>query len=462
MHDFAEFDVPMISASQDFFLELSMDHDGHNTTYTNQEGVEVDMETYDDGNIEYEMADETEGFHGSHYHHEPLDVDVYDASDAHSPHPITDSQPLPSLTPNPELAILSSPVPFSESFIPQLGTAPVEHDTSVTDRLVENDRPIAEQSELSAQREDAPISLILEQPPESDLPGATAADLTAAELIVSPTVNPHDVEKHTDLPVSETTNEAGLSVQPTEAESALQPQAEEQSETLRSSDVPSEDSTQAQGKDHAEVYHGEAENADDPHEISEGVYIDPPPAVFVSIGSSEVPDHCLFNQPSSDRGSRSPSAGADWSTHVVYSLLLQNRPTLYYEPLSCVFEALRQDDIIAKIPEALEGELVIDAYDLQLAVSEVSANLFSYGISAHFSSRIMFTHMKSVCMTSMCCTMALTLLDLSASIYVLRYLGLFYVTVYFKNRFLGLTWLQAPLKDPQKKVCISFINPRYR
>src|ERR1700710_2509550 len=79
MHDFAEFDVPMISASHEFFLELSMDHDGHNTTYTNQEAVEVDMETYDDGNIEYEMADETEGFHGSHYHHEPLDVDVYDA-----------------------------------------------------------------------------------------------------------------------------------------------------------------------------------------------------------------------------------------------------------------------------------------------------------------------------------------------------------------------------------------------
>jgi len=365
MHDFAEFDVPMNSASQqDFFLELSMDHDGHNTIYTNQEGVEVDMEAYDDGNIEYEMADETEEFNESHYHHEPLDVEVYDASNAHSPDAMPpDSQALQSLTANPEMTLLPSPAPFSEPLLSELGTT-VEHDASVTDRPVESDHPVADQATLSAGQEDAPLALTLEQPSESDSLHITAADLVEANLNVPPTVDPHDVEKHPDPLVLETNDEVGSSVQ---------------LETPRCSDIPSGHNAQAQGEHHPDVPQEEADDTNDPHEISEGVYIDPPPAVFVSIGSSKVPEYCLFNQPPSERGSRSPSPGASGSNRVEYSLLLQNRPTLYYEPLSCVFEALRQDDVIAELPEALEGELVIDAYDLQLAVSEVSMHFFSAG-----------------------------------------------------------------------------------
>jgi hypothetical protein len=52
-------------------------------------------------------------------------------------------------------------------------------------------------------------------------------------------------------------------------------------------------------------------------------------------------------------------------------LLLENRPMLYYESLSCVFEALRQDKVISRISDSVEGELVMDAYNLQLAVMEV-------------------------------------------------------------------------------------------
>lgn len=371
MHDFAEFDVPMNSASQDFFLELSMDHDGHNTTYINQEGVEVDMETYDDGNIEYEMADETEELNESqsHYHHEPLDVEVYDASDAH---PTPHSHTLPSLAANPEMSILSSPTPFSDIFTPQPGPTPVER--PVADRPVENDPSVAEQSKPSPRQDDAPLALTLEQLPESESSHITASDLAEANSYMPPTVDPHDVENQPEPIALGMANEADSSVEATEAESAPQPQAEEQyaeqSETR--SDVPFENGAQVQGENHAEIHYEEADNTNDPHEISEGVYIDPPPAVFVSIGSSDVPEYCLFNQPFTDRGSRSPSAEVTGSHQEVYSLLLQNRPTLYYEPLSCVFEALRQDDIIAKIPDALEAELVIDAHDLQLVISEVS------------------------------------------------------------------------------------------
>jgi hypothetical protein len=383
MHDFAtEIDVPMNPAvAQEFFVELSMDHDGHHTIY-NQEDVEVDMETYYDGNAEYEMADETEEFSESHYQHEPLDVEVYDASDARSPQPIPDSHPLASLIINPEISLLSSPAPFTDPFAPQSATIPAEHDAFTTDRSVENDHSVAEETEFTALQEEETLALTLEQPLESDpLHLTTAADRTAAELDV-PSVALADTygdEKHADALVSETTGRAGSSVQPTEVEPTLQPQVEEPSEAFHPSDVPSDDSAQRQGETHPEGLHEEADNTNDPHEISDGVYIDPPPAVFLSIGSSEVPEYCLFNQPQVERGSRSPSTGA--SNQQAYTLLLENRPTLYYEPLSCVFEALRQDEVISRISDSVEGELVMDAYDLQLAVLE--DNVYAQEISLH-------------------------------------------------------------------------------
>ncbi|KAG1819503.1 uncharacterized protein BJ212DRAFT_1478739 [Suillus subaureus] len=374
MHDFAtEIDVPMNpAAAQEFFVELSMDHDGHHTIY-NQEDVEVDMETYYDGNAEVQRQPLSA---------EPLDVEVYDASDARSPQPIPDPHPLPSLIIDPEISLLSTPAPFSDAFTPQLATIPAEHDASTTDRPVENDHPVAEETEFNLLREEESLALTLEQSSKSDpLHLATAADGTAAELNVpsAASADPYGLEKHADALVSETTGRAGTSVQPTEAEPTLQPQVEEQSETFHPSDVLSDDSVHPQDETHAEGFHEGTDNANDPHEISDGVYIDPPPAVFLSIGSSEVPEYCLFNQPPVERGSRSPSAGA--SNQQAYVLLLENRPTLYYEPLSCVFEALRQDEVISRIPDSLEGELVMDAYDLQLAVLE--DNVYAQEVSLH-------------------------------------------------------------------------------
>ncbi|KAL6309047.1 hypothetical protein BKA93DRAFT_416372 [Sparassis latifolia] len=117
----------------------------------------------------------------------------------------------------------------------------------------------------------------------------------------------------------------------------------------------------------------EAVGAVDPHEISEGVYIDPPPAVLMSVSlSSEPVECCLFNQPASC--SQSPSNHVSSSGHQVLSLLLHHRPTLYYEPLSAVFEALRQEEFIQEFLRFEDGELVLDAYDLQLVVSEDNAH----------------------------------------------------------------------------------------
>ena len=110
----------------------------------------------------------------------------------------------------------------------------------------------------------------------------------------------------------------------------------------------------------------------DPHEISDGVYIDPPPAVLLSISSSsQRMDCCLFNQPQPRSGSQSPNAYASSSTAPDMTLLLSQRPTLYYEPLNNVFETFRQEEIISNLTDFVDGELVLEAYDLDLRIPEV-------------------------------------------------------------------------------------------
>jgi hypothetical protein len=103
----------------------------------------------------------------------------------------------------------------------------------------------------------------------------------------------------------------------------------------------------------------------DPHEISEGVYIDPPPPVMLSLSPEERFIFALFNEP------------LEWNPPRTLTghLLLHQLPTLYYEPLSSVFEALRHEEVIESTFPLTEAELVLDAVDLQLSISEVCATL---------------------------------------------------------------------------------------
>jgi hypothetical protein len=116
-----------------------------------------------------------------------------------------------------------------------------------------------------------------------------------------------------------------------------------------------------------ESYETEEDNGD-PHEISEGVYIEPPPAVLLELPSSSAHTECtLFATPenfvSDDSETIAPSPQVP--------ILLQSRPTLYYETLNDVFEGLRQEEHIQSFLEFIDGEMMIDAYELQLVVSEV-------------------------------------------------------------------------------------------
>ncbi|KAK0197574.1 hypothetical protein F5146DRAFT_52264 [Armillaria mellea] len=101
----------------------------------------------------------------------------------------------------------------------------------------------------------------------------------------------------------------------------------------------------------------------DPHEISDGVYIEPPQAVLLSFPDFDHSDVCLFNQPS-------VASSSSQQEQQEYSLLLEHRPTLYYESLSAVFVALREDEYLSGAIDLSTTELVLDAHDLQLVISE--------------------------------------------------------------------------------------------
>jgi len=127
-----------------------------------------------------------------------------------------------------------------------------------------------------------------------------------------------------------------------------------------------------------ESHEAREEDNSDPHEISEGVYIEPPPPVLLELPSSSDQLVCaLFNSPT-NHPSDDKEVNASRTSYIV---LLQNRPTLYYETLNDVFDALREEERIQSMAEFLDGEMVIDAFDLQLVVSE--DNVHAREISLH-------------------------------------------------------------------------------
>lgn len=52
-------------------------------------------------------------------------------------------------------------------------------------------------------------------------------------------------------------------------------------------------------------------------------------------------------------------------------VLLQHIPTLFYQPISTLFDVLRHEDYFSHFDELLEAEMALNVYDLQLLISEV-------------------------------------------------------------------------------------------
>ena len=372
-----------------------------------QQDVEVDMDYYYNENVEYEMADGEVTVPDA----ELVDIDVYDAPREEAPaapaaisHSAgsTDQnlagKPLEAHYPPSDSGVAADNIPpishvkppfrqsaepeFLTSSLPQAGAVD-EHDTTTSDQasaalaLQASTPTLAVPKDTSHEGED-------QTPPKGEVdPSAiAAADGTSNVFDAS---RPLDDSKPRNVPEFSAAERESSTIVPETV--TVDSSIKESSNQAEVQDGETRDEVQGPGGDYegefpaavldgAEVgepehhpleSHEQGDNGD-PHEIYEGVYIEPPPAVLLELPSSLDHTKCtlfnaLENLHSDDSDTNPPSPELP--------VLLQSRPTLYYETLNDVFEALRQDERIQSLPEFVDGEMIIDAYDLQLVVSEV-------------------------------------------------------------------------------------------
>lgn len=387
--DIAMFATPGASGEVWMPVEAMMDDasltNNFDTTSHHSETVEVDMEQNEEDITEYEMADDVVGIpiRGDGDEELPDAEILYDSA---MPLPVT--EPVDGILTIPSVEFEHpSPLIVAESFsespqVTNLHVHTVEHaiDSLPLPSTQEN---ILAASEYDVDSEPGPQEVthallapsaaqtVHEALPDLELASILPTDVPQGDsfALITTSRPENPVPSEIDSTIS---RERSLPHVPDASQTCLEATAVTKvKEPLQST----ENSILVETVIHDALPEEQAEHTSsgDPHEISEGVYIDPPPAVLLSLSSSAVQhEYSLFNQPTPSSRSRTPNPGALSDEHQPLHLLLHQRPTLYYEPLRTVFEALRQEEAIYNVPELVEGELVMDAYDLQLAIPEVS------------------------------------------------------------------------------------------
>jgi hypothetical protein len=425
------FDAPMLDYSGDMDVhmhttlsspkpwtqpETIMEEDVHPIQLPNpfpshlpQQDVEIDMDDYYNENVEYEMADGEFAVADT----ELVDIDVYDATreeaasaSASISHPTshtdqhiskrpagdhylpsesevaTDHIPAmsnlePSLHQSAEPELLT-PAPLQTTAVHDYDTKPLDQSGAAV-ALQESTSPSEDVTKDS--HSDGEPSTTLERHAGSP-PRIATADGTSDNV----TFRPIDGSEQERDPAAE--HESSASVPQTVTAGAAIKDGSHQADThdgeshegvrvheeSHEGDVsgPALDGAEAGEPEHpaAESHETGEEGDADLYEISEGVYIEPPPPILIELPStSDQPVYTLFNAPAdlrlADNEVNVPNDDAP------YTVLLQSRPTLYYETLNDVFDALREEEHIQSIAAFVDGEMAIDAYDLQLVVSEV-------------------------------------------------------------------------------------------
>ncbi len=268
-----------------------------------QEGVEVEMldDLDDDAAItEYEMADDGDGY----YDHELEDVEVLDVSRGAS---------IPPMGPT-DVSVDANAGNSEIMHVPPYdGGAPVASGSHYSGEPSRDDSALYSETHSTAHPEhpvEADALAESSAPLEGDVHHAVSAsslsapDVSAvvedngapAELPAFPTLNyAEDASTSTDPAASE--------LHSVSEDRLLDPVLAGPSDVDHTSPVVPVDS--------ADLHPGEESAhdlaADDPHEISDGVYIDPPPPVLLSLPpSAEHAEYCLFNQPQSSTSPSTP------------------------------------------------------------------------------------------------------------------------------------------------------------
>ncbi|KAI0273833.1 hypothetical protein BC834DRAFT_232262 [Gloeopeniophorella convolvens] len=383
-----------------------------------QQDVEVDMDDYYNEGVEYEMADGEDPSADS----ELLDIDVYDAPQAPSPVPVVVA---PAVVVVDHAAIeetLEAPHVQSGNGATTTYTPVVSdldhpsHSLPEADSLVPP--PAIQVHEVMTPLQSGPGTLQgttpeLEVPPEArdsvdhvstnieesvGSPSGAVVDLVPVAIDGLSSSIPDNGHYPVAEPVAEGGGSSAAHHDPTvathEVDASITEVQETHSVIQGHAEAPNDEVSQAH---HVEVatngvelgeavpqpagsyeINDEGEDTADPHEISEGVYIEPPPPILLELPSSSAQSECyLFNTPAA----REPSQPETDALSATNTVLFSERPTLYYETLNEVFEALREEERIQRVVEFLEGEMIIDAYQLELAVAE--DNIHAREVSLH-------------------------------------------------------------------------------
>ncbi|KAF9459372.1 hypothetical protein BDZ94DRAFT_1046497 [Collybia nuda] len=385
MLDFQNDDYSMHVSSSDtwFHDEAIMEDEGLPIDHTNV-SIEVDMESYDeDRNTEFEMVDGSENYGLPST--ELLDVEVYDASRATTPAaiPAIDTSTIPpsdigdgsDSPPEIEPPVSGSIPNYTPVPLPtELSEDSVVHVKAHISDTTSNDPPRIQSEEelteiLGVELSDGLVERVLSSNIDS------AQDHSAATRTV----------EDTTVVVEWDSSDFGEPAPPVDDQTKIGDIAQPDCQDLSGSNEGTSSSLithQANVHDDAQRTeelgdYGSVVSSGDPHEISEGVFIDPPPAVLLSVTPGEQPEISLFNAPPLPE--ITSSAPSDRQSEI--PVLLSHLPILYYEPLSSVFEALRQDDHFANIGESMNTELAFDAYDLDMVLSE--DNVYAREVSLH-------------------------------------------------------------------------------
>lgn len=371
----ADFSMEVGHSPQWLPVEATMSDDQILSATDYSEPIEVDMDTNEHEEItEYEMAD-GDGEFDVDGDAELADVEVVDlsrlaspliVSAVPSPHPVGNifsehtSVPSDSLPPPIMFHPSASPVsPLEQGYVQPVAVEATPSHASFLDHTADNGLQPLPDSHGIAQGAEYP-SIHVEAPQDVADSAASAQDLFPVPSDESDASLQQPAGPSVEYPHPEPSSHA-----------EEVPQSPTRVQELTADGVLSAEASEPQP---VEEVHNEVneDSADDPHEISDGVYIDPPPAVLLTLSSSAgLVDCSLFNQPYSASRSQSPNAYASTSSAGALSLLLSQRPTLYYEPLTDVFNALREEQAIYSHHDLVEGELVLEAFDLDLKISEV-------------------------------------------------------------------------------------------
>jgi hypothetical protein len=343
--------------------------------------VEIEMEEYIE-EPEYDMLDDehVEEIHDVEVH----DLQVATAQPAGTAPQISFSFSNETTTSIAEITSLVTPVPSTSRQSPAL----IQESSA--------DQPAHPQDNVETSFERTESSHAAPTEPTPDVPAEVSASAIervheTVELERRDPDAAHPVEEAPEddiraLPDAEPSEQEVLAPLLEEPQTPLLTSAEELQERVVtaehvdevSSEVPLPDSEPHEDHEDAAV------EGSNPHEISAGVYIEPPPGVLLEVPSGH-PSYSLFNPPSYSGHTTPSDEEANAGDDAI--ILLHDRPTLFYEPIFSVFEALREEEPFSSSPDLRELELMFSFPSLSLVISEVRPSPFNWRLPLTVTSR---------------------------------------------------------------------------